>query len=822
MKFLLKTLLCTSLPVLFTCYSVTAQITSVSGTIYDKETKETVPFATVKFKDSKISAPSDIDGKYKLESYYATDSIWVSAIGYATQTIPIKKDKTQVIDIFLVEASDTLEGVTITPPDIDPAIAIFKKIIRYKKVNNKEKLESYQYEAYNKVEFDMNNFSDKFIKRKILKPIKFIFDNIDSASGEKPYLPMFITESISDFFFRKNPSAHREYIKGTKVSGVENSSISQFLGDMYQNINLYDNYLDVFGRNFISPISDRGLLTYDYILMDSAWIGNTWCYQIKFKPKRRQEPTFKGTFWVNDTTYAIRKVECNLASDANINFIETFSFKQEFQQVQKEMWMLTDDYLLVDFQLTDKQMGFYGRKTSSYKYFVINEPKEDGFYSGVQNVIVNDDANDKDDAWWLKNRHDTLSQQEKMIYLIMDTITDIPKVKSFIQIVSMLISGYKVIGKFEYGPYFTTYSFNPYEGARFRVGGRTSNDFSRRLEFNGYLAYGLTDKAFKYNVGFRTMLTKKPRQLLSGYYKHDVEMLGTSSNAFRQDNLLASVFRRTPPDKMTMIDEYKLSYEYEYFQGLNNQLHLRHRTITPVGKYRYEKLNSDASLDTVNNIRVAEITYYLRFAYNEKYVAGEFDRTSMGTTYPVFDVQYTLGLSGVFNSDYGFHRVVSSVTQWFNVGAIGWFKYRIEGGKFFGTLPYPILELHRGNNTYYYDEMAFNLMNLYEFVSDQYVSAYGVHHFQGFFLNHIPLLRRLKWREVASFKAVYGSVTDPNRNELLFPSNLHTLNVPYMEVSVGIENILKVLRVDYVQRLTYLNHPGIAKWGIRAKIEVDF
>lgn len=822
MSVLLKKIPLSLLLVLLTSYLATAQITSVSGTIYDKGTKETVPFATVKFKDSKISAPSDVDGKFKLESYYATDSIQIIAIGYSTQTLPVKKDKIQVIDVFLSESTDTLEAVIITPPDVDPAVAIFKKIVRYKKVNNKEKLEAYQYEAYNKVEFDMNNFSEKFMKRKILKPVKFIFDNIDSANGEKPYLPMFITESLSDFFFRKNPTAHREYIKGTKVSGVENSSISQFLGDMYQNINIYDNYLDVFGRNFISPISDRGLLTYDYVLWDSAWIGNNWCYEIRFNPKRKQEPTFRGAFWVNDTTYAIRKIDCKLDTDANINFIETFSFKQEFEQVQKEMWMLTDDYLLVDFQLTDKQMGFYGRKTSSYKYFKINEPKDDAFYAGVQNVIINDDAGDKDDDWWQQHRHDSLSDQEKMIYQVMDTITEIPQVKSFIQIVSMLISGYKVIGKFEYGPYFTTYSFNPYEGARFRVGGRTSNDFSRRLEFNGYLAYGLKDKDFKYNIGFRTMLTKKPRQLLAGNYKHDVEMLGTSSNAFRQDNLLASVFRRTPPDKMTMIDEYKLSYEYEYFQGLNNQVYFRHRTITPVGTYRYEKLNSEASLDTINNIKVAEVTYYVRFAYNEKYVAGEFDRTSMGTKYPVFDAQYTVGLKGVFQSDYTFHKVVSSVTQWFNVGAIGWFKYRIEGGKFFGLAPYPILELHRGNNTYYYDEMAYNLMNLYEFVSDQYVSGYAVHHFQGFFLNHIPLLRRLKWREVASFKAVYGSVNDANRNELLFPSNLHTFTVPYMEMSIGIENILKVFRVDYVQRLTYLNNPGIAKWGIRAKIEVDF
>lgn len=799
-----------------------AQTTRITGTVFDAVTKETLPFVFVRFMDSKIATETDLDGKYKFDTYYATDSIEASFTGYKKQRFAVKRDKEQVIDFYLTPDNDSLPEVTIRPPDIDPAIAMFKKIIRYKEVNNKEKLVSFQYEVYNKVEFDVNNLSEEFKNKKVFKPIQFIFENLDSTTNEKSYLPLFITESLSDYFFRKNPKAHREYIKATRVSGVENQSVSQFLGDMYQNINIYDNYVNIFGRNFISPISDRGLMTYDYKLSDSAMIGNTWCYKIKFKPKRKAEPTFFGHFWVNDTTYAIRKIECDVDGEANLNFIKTFAFKQEFEQVKKEVWMVTNDYLLVDFNMFDKQMGVYGRKTTSYKDFVINEPKGDGFYSGAQNVIVADDANYKDDAYWNQHRHDTLTEQEKSIYHLMDTILQVPQVKTFTEIISMLASGYKVIGKFEYGPYFTTYSFNPYEGQRFRVGGRTSNAFSKRLEFNGYVAYGLKDKEFKYGGGFRTMLSKKPRQLLAVNYKHDVEMLGTSSNAFRQDNILASVFRRTPPDKMTMIDEYKIYYEYEYFQGLNNQLHLRHRTIRPVGVYQYEQLTNDGDTAHPPSIKVAEATYYLRFAYDEKYISGEFDRTSMGTKYPVWDLQYTIGLRNIFGSQYDYHKLVSSVTHWFNIGGLGYLKYRIEGGKFFGTVPYPILELHRGNNTYYYDESSFNLMNLYEFVSDQYASLHATHHFQGFFLNHFPLLRKLKWREVAAFKAVYGTISDKNRNSMIFPDNLNMLRFPYMEMSVGIENILKCLRVDFVQRLTYLNHPNIAKWGIRARIDIDF
>jgi hypothetical protein len=801
-----------------------AQTTRVSGRVKDGNTKELLPYVTVRFVDSKIGTTSNDTGYYKLDTYYATDSLEATSFGYRRARVKVTRDIDQTVDVLLFPiGNDTVPEVVIKPPEVDPAIAMFKKILRYKEVNNKEKLKSYQYEVYTKVEFDVNNISDEFKNRKVFKPIKFIFENIDSTTSEKPYLPLFITESLSDFYFRKNPQAHREYINASQVSGFENKSVSQFLGDMYQNINVYENYVNIFGRNFVSPVSDRGLFSYDYRLSDSAMIGNNWCYKIKFYPKRKAEPVFIGHFWMNDTTYAIRKIECDVVGDANLNFIKTFAFKQEFEQVKKEVWMVTSDYLLVDFNVFDKQMGCYGRKTTTYKNFVINKPREDAFYAGAQNVIVGDDATDKSHEYWDSARHVPLTPQERLIYDMMDTILKVPEVKTFNSVVSMLASGYKTLGKFEYGPYFTTYSFNPYEGPRFRTGGRTSNAFSKRIEFNGYLAYGTRDKQFKWGGGFRTMLSKKPRQQLAVNYKHDVEMLGFSSNAFRQDNILASVFRRTPPNKMTFIDEYKFYYEYEYFQGLNNQLHLRHRTITPVGVYQYAKVDK-ATGDTLHpkHLQVAELTYYLRFAYDEKYVSGEFDRTSMGTTYPVFDVQYSLGIKGVLGSDYGYHKVVTSVQHWFNVGGLGYFKYRIEAGKYFGVLPYPLLELHRGNNTYYFDNYAFNLMNLYEFVSDQYVSVQLNHHFQGFFLNHFPLLRKLKWREVATFKAVWGSVSEKNRAEMVFPNTLYNLNVPYMEFSVGVENIFKFLRFDFVQRLTYLNHKDIAKWGFRVRFDIDF
>ena len=807
-----------------TASSLFGQTTKVSGKIIDAVTKETLPGVHVVFTGTKVGAVTNIDGEFVLESYYGTDSISISFIGYKTKTIRIKKDKIQTdLIVELDAAEETLGEFVLQAPKEDPAITIFKNVLRNKDVNNREKLASYEYEVYNKVEFDLNNFDEKFMNRKILKPISFIFQNIDSTN-QKPYLPLFITESLSEFFFRKNPKTHKEFIKATQVSGVENESVNQFLGDMYQNINIYDNMISVFGKSFVSPISDRGLLYYDYYLLDSAWLGNDWCYKIRYVPKRRQEPTFEGLFWVNDTTYAIRKVESGLADEAPINFVQYFEFVQEFQEVEKEVWMLSRDYLLVDFKMTDndKKMGLYGRKTTSYKNYVINKPKGDEFYSGPNNIIVADDADEKDEEFWNRSRHDTLSESEKNIYHIMDTIQSIPQVKTFIEVVGMLISGYKIFGPIEFGPYFSTFSFNKVEGPRFRLGGRTSNSFSKRIEFNGFLAYGLRDEQFKYNIGFRVMLSKKPRQLFSFNYKYDTEQMGLSANAFRSDNFLASVFRINPADKMSYVEEYKGIYEYEYFHGLSNQLQFRRRTLTPAGIIVFQTELTPGEIDTLPNITTTEFTYRLRFAKNEKYLSGEFDRVSLGTKKPIFDLQYSLGIKDFLGSDYGYHKAIVSVTQWFQVGTLGWSKYHIEAGKYWGNLAYPALEIHRGNETYYYDEYSFNTMLYLEFASDQYISAWYTHHFDGFFLNHIPLLRKLKWREVAGVKAVWGTISDNNRTAITFPSYMHTFTYPFVEASVGIENIFKVLRVDFVWRMAYLDHPDIVKYGIRAKFDVYF
>lgn len=808
-----------------------AQTTRITGTVTDAATGEALPFVNISFVDSRVSTNSDLDGNYVLETYYATDSIRAVSMGYTTFTAKVKRDQPQRIDIRMHAATEQLADVVVTYKG-NPAFPILRRLVANKPVNNREKLEAYQYEAYNKVEFDLNNITEEFEKKKIFKDFAFIFDHVDTSGG-KPFLPIFMTETMSDVYYRQKPKTRRELIHGTKVSGLENPSISQFMGDMYQNVNIYDNFLVIFGKNFVSPIADGGRAYYNYYLLDSNWVGNNWCYHISFSPKRVQELAFSGSMWVNDTSYAVKSIEAGIATGANLNFVEGFQVKQEYSQVQPEVWMLTKDQLLVDLNLVKNQkkdakrpvQGFYGRRTASYRDFVINKPMPPGFYAGADEVVMDIDPLSLGAAYWDEHRHENLSPQENAIYHMVDTMKTIPRFRTYVDIVTTIFTGYYTKGKIDLGPYFTTFSFNPLEGSRFRIGGRTSSNFSTRTEFNGYLAYGTKDGKFKFGLGGKTFVSKTSRQILEVTYKQDLEQLGESVNAFRGDNILSSVFRRTPNTKLTLVEESMVSYQREWFTGLDNTLMLRYRTLFPKGDLKYLRPGTAGEPSTViNSIQTAEVALNTRFAYKEKYVSGDFSRMSLGTRYPTVELHLATGLPRLAQSEYGYSKVVAHVYQRLQLGTLGWMRINAEAGRVWGDLPYPLLVLHSGNETFYNDDLAFNTMNYFEFMSDRYVQLFLEHHFEGLFFNRIPLLRRLKWREVAAAKAVAGSLDmDRTQREMLLLPGMYSLgDGPFVEVSAGVENILKVLRVDGVWRLTYNDHPGTNLFALRLNLALQF
>jgi len=800
-----------------------SQTTKVRGRIIDSETKETIPFVNITFKGTNIGTITDFNGEYFLESRQPSDSVVISYVGYKQIRRKIIPDSYQVLNIEMEKDNIQLGEVVVLPGE-NPAHILLRKIIENKKLNDPERYDSYKYEAYNKLEFDINNISEEDKNSRILKKFGFIFDYIDtSVISGKTYLPIFISETLSDFYFIKNPKNQQEIIKANKISGVENESITHFTGDIYQKVNVYDNFIQIFGKGFVSPVSAFGRAYYKYYLIDSTFFDNQWCYQISFRPKRKQEPTFTGDFWVHDTTFAIKKIQVRIAEDANINFVNDMVVSHEYSRIDNKYWFLHKEEVFLDFNISDKEAGFFGRKTTMYKDVVINPRNIDDKFSGSYDITVNDSAREKSGEFWKNVRHEKLTQREEDIYAMVDSIKAVPVYKTIYDFVIMFTTGYYVWGPVELGTYYKTYSFNPVEGHRFRIGGRTSNDFSTKIMPEGYIAYGTKDEKIKYSAGFMYMFSTLPRRSMGFYYKHDYEQLGQSPNAFFHDNILSSVLRRNPNNKLSMAQEYKMYYEKEWFQGFSNTLYLIHKEIRPTEYIQLEMLDEqDNTYKCVSHLATSEIILKTRFAYKEDYLLGKFERVSLGSYYPIVNVFLTMGIKDLIGSEFEYYKLKLNVTDHFPLNPFGTFEFIIDAGKIWGRTPYPFLQLHEGNETYAFDDYAFNMMNYYEFVSDRYISVFAEQHFEGFFLNRIPLFRKLKWREVISGKGVIGSLDEENAGIMKFPLGLSGLSKPYLEASAGIENIFKFIRIDAMWRLSYLDNPDISEFGIRAQLQVDF
>lgn len=801
-----------------------AQITKIMGTCIDATTREPLPFVNIALKGTTIGTTTNFKGEFSIETKSFSDSLLASFVGYLPQTFPITKGKFQTINFELQSNNIQLNEVVITYKG-NPAEKLLKKVIENKEKNNFKKYDALQYEAYSKIQFDANNISDKFKQRRVFKQFQFIWDFMDtSIVNGKAYLPVFLSESLSDIYISNSPKSKKEVIKASKISGIENESISQFLGDMYQEANIYDNYITLFDKNFVSPIANFGTMYYRYYLIDSSYIDNQWCYHLSFKPRRKQELTFTGNFWVHDTTFAIKKFDMEIADDANINWINALVIRQDFQYIDSA-WFKTNEKITADFNLlenTKSTMGFYGTRSTSYKNFVMNKPMQRDFYATPTDIIVKDDAYKKDDGFWNSARHDSLDKKEQSVYKMIDSVKKVPVFRTYVDVVIMATTGYYVWDKYkiELGPYMSTYSFNEFEGNRFRFGGRTANSFSTKVMFNAHIAYGTKDERFKYGAGLIYMFNKNPRRAFGASYKYDVEQLGKSENAFRDDYLLASILRRNPMDKLSLVHEYKTYYEHEWFTGFSNTIQFRHNEILPAGFTNLAFPQSDGTLK--NGITISELQLNTRLAYREKFVMGEFERVSLGTTYPVLNFKYTHGLKGFWNSDYEYHKFQVNLRHWFNIGAFGWSEYTIESGYIEGTLPYPLLKLHEGNETFSFDTYAFNTMNYFEFASDRYLSLFYSHHFDGLFLNRIPLMRKLKWREVALVKGLIGDMSEKNYQPLYMPTTMSRLSEPYFEAAVGVENIFKILRFDLFWRLSYMDKPDIQRITPMISLQVYF
>lgn len=804
-------------------FTICAQQTKISGTVTDEASGELLPYVKVQFADSKIGTETDSLGFFSLETYYATDSIRFIYPGYAIRTFAVKKDKEQIINVTLSITVSEIEEFVVLPPDELPSVTMHKKIIRNKPANDREKLLAYEYELYNKIQFDLNNIGDKFKEMGIVRRMDLILDYLDSAENGKNYLPVIFTEGLSDFYYTKNPKRKKEVLKATRIVGIDNLQLDQFLGEMYMDINIYDNNINIVNKSFISPISSSARNFYHFLIVDSAYMDNQWCYKMSFRPKREGDMTFQGEMWIHDTTYAIKSIRGNISPWANINYLQDLYFEQNFIMAEKEVWIMENETILADFKLTRKTnlYGVYARKYSSRKNFVINKPHPDNFYRSNSTVEILDSAKYRDEAYWIKHRHVPLSFHQEGIGEMLDSLKTLPFFKRLQGVTYLLTTGYYPYSYLEFGNIYNMFSFNPVEKFRFGVAVRTSNDFSRRLEIGGKVYYGFGDNRFKYGGSVRYNISPKKRGMLTAFYNYDIEQIGASPKASQVGSTFGTLFRTGPLDKLTFVKKMGINLEKDVHKDIILYTALEWKEYTALGLANYLRQNEQTGLyDTINSIRTSEVTFRFRWAKDEEFVGGAFDRMSIKSRYPILSFQTILGIKGAFGSNYQYQKYEFSLDHRATIGVLGYMRYGASVGYINGSTAYPFLKVHEGNQSYYLYKTTFNMLNFFEFISDRYVDAYIENHWGGLFLDYIPGIKKLKWRFVSSARATWGMIGSHHSKEMILPPFTKQFgNTPYLEVSLGLENIFKLLRFDVFYRVTY-QIPGTSPFGFRARWEI--
>ena len=836
--------------------------TRVKGTVIDAQTKEPLPFVNIAFVGKNIGTTTDFKGKYSLDSKWASGKISASFMGYK----PIEKDvvngESQTIDFELESNTIEVEEVTVVAEGRyrnkeNPAVTLIKKVIANKDKNRLAGFDHYSYDKYEKLQLDLNNITEKFMNQKAFKKFDFMWNYVDTSEiNGKPYLPLYLSEKKSRVYYRKSPKGTKEYQYALKTVGFEDfmdeEGIDYFMEKIYQDIDVYDNTIRLMEKQFKSPISNIAPTVYKYFILDTVDIEGIDYVQLAFQPRNSADVAFRGDMFISlDSSFAVKKIKMGITRSANINFVSALEIDQDFVHSEENGWLLARDQLTIDYNFLNQQMGMYGKKTVSYQDIQVNIPAPDSVMNWSSSFVSLVDAKSKTDSFWVAERHEQLNKNEAGVYNMTKDLKELPAFKRAMNIFFLLISGYYSVGPVDLGPMYSFFSFNDVEGIRNRFSLRTNDKFSKKFYIDSYIAYGWRDvkkeRRLKGGIAVTYFFKQRPYHKIDFEWQRDIRAPGASIAITTFDNVFVS-FRRGVADLMLYYDSYRLKWQKEW-NGSAIGLNLEHMRNVPAGSLSFSTSGLDPQ--TLNAVNTNEITTWVRYAPNVRYYEGRSSRVPIKNEYPIMKLAYTYSLGNeLLGARYDHHKISASIFKRFYTNPLGFGDMDINAGYLIGQVPFPLMFVHKGNQTFFSDPGAFNMMNLFEFVSDKYVSLFYEHHFNGAILNNIPLMKKLKWRTTLGFRGVYGGVSkhnDPAQTNsdrvFTFPNRslyeegdysvtktvTHTLqDMPYMEVSAGIENIFKLVSIEVIKRLTYLDNPDISQlgklrgWGVRTRFAIRF
>jgi len=808
----------------------------ITGVVTDAKTGQPLFSCSVYALNSGNGVITDEKGKYTFSISDKTDSIAISMIGYQIMTKAVSKAPEQVINFEAEPSTNEMAAVVVTiKSKYTKAQRLILKVIKNKPVNDAFNNKTFQCQVYDKMEADLKNLPEKLQKNRLMRPLAFAFNNQDTTADHDKLLPVFISETNSDYYHQKNPEKDRYDYTAIKSSGFDNKSILTFVDGLYKKINIYDNYIKLADVNFESPIADNALNAYEYHILDTVYFGSHRCIQVQFSPAHFGSNTFNGYLWIADTSYAIKSLVMHMDKNANINFVKKFEISQFFQAENQQKFLPEKTILYMDVMVPLKtKIGVIARKTTIYKDIILNNNSIDTAFS-KKYVPISAYANDSAKVNPIQ-RFEPLTKSERSVYVLMDTLTKIPAVVTYAKIISALTTGYYTAGRVDIGNIYYTYTNNIIEGNRFTFGLKTNYKFNGRIQLKGYAGYAFRDKQFRYLL--RSVFVLNPHKWSTLTLEHSNDISGTydHSDELDQNSIFAAFLRRVKYSQSRLINSQYT--DVNFLKYLSDDWAIRadinHNVLTPFFSVYYT--NGDFkpytdSLSESNHYTVNDATFSLRWSHKERYITQHYRRGSLGGYYPIITLSYTKGVktsSGLLKSDFNFSKWNLYLEHNFPDGRIGNLSYILDAGITNGTLPIVLLNVLKGNDTYYYNKYAFNNMNRFEFVTDKYVSLSVEQNFGSFPFKYVPLMKRLKWRSLITFKGVVGGMSEANKIANGYYDS--TINYhftvpdksPYMETGVGIDNIFHAIRIDGVWRLNYLNNPGIPKFGLKVSAEFKF
>lgn len=828
-------LICFSLGLLVPA-CVLAQETVVQGKIIDATSGDPIPFVNVIFKGTSVGATTDFDGNYLIKINEKVDSVTASYIGYKPRTKAITVSIRQTVNFQLVEDVVSLQEVVIRAGE-NPAFAILRKVVDNKKKNDKRKLTAYEYDTYTKIEIDVDNISDEMREKKFMQKIAQVLDSVDRIAGEDgtPILPLMITESVSKVYYRDNPSLKTEVLQKSKINGVgmeDGTLIQQMVGSSFQEYNFYQSWLNIMSKEFVSPIADGWRLFYEYDFTDSAYVGEHFCYRLDFFPKSPQELAFTGTMWITKEDYALKQIDVTMGKQANINFIEKLKIQQELEKTSDGAWLPVKNRVLIDVsEITKASAGMLAKFYTSNKNIVVNKPYDVAFYE--RPIQIKEDARMyQDEKYWDTLRHEPLSATEVSVYKMIDTLRNIPVVKTYTDIIKIALNGYVTAGRLDVGPYLSALSWNNIEGFRIQGGFKTNYAFSKKFVLGAQVGYGFQDERVKYLASFTHILSRTRWTTWSFRARSDLTRLGVDDENLADNPIFLAGLRWGYFRRGYYMNEYRAQFQRELFKGFSQRVAIKHFTFDPTYNFGYFENPTDLNSPVHDTFQTTEISLESRYARDEIFLQDDNDRVSLGTTKsPVITVRYIHGIKGALGSDFEYDKIRFSVFKRIKTGPLGVGYATVTGEYIFNTLPYPLLALHLGNQTPIYSSITYNLMNYGEFVSDHYVALQYRQYLEGFLLNRIPLLQKLNWRLLATGNVILGGMRQSNRDLIseLSPDGEMTLRAgsfvngrPYVELGYGVENIFKIFRVDFIHRLSYLDNENARKFGVLFTAQLQF